>query len=58
MSNDVDYWKEKLFKALGDNKPAYVRTLRSWFKKECSKEDFDLYVNFLLPPADRLLHNR
>jgi len=22
MSDDVDYWKEKLFKALGDNKPA------------------------------------
>ena len=45
-------------KALGDNKPAYIRILRSWFKRHYFKEDFDPSVLFLLPPEEVLLHNR
>ena len=46
-SIEIDYWKQKLFEALGANEGAYKRLLKDWFIKKCSREQLEMSVRFM-----------
>jgi len=56
-SIEIDYWKQKLFEALGANEGAYKRLLKDWFIKKCSREQLEMSVRFMLPAKDVHLHD-
>ena len=58
MNIEIDYWKQKLFEALGANEGAYKRLLKDWFMKKCSREQLEMSVRFLLPAKDVHLHDK
>ena len=49
--------RKKLQTALGDNSKVYFGHLRNWFRKRCTKEDFDIEAKKLLSGDDSHLHN-
>ena len=49
--------RKKLQNALGENQKTYFSTLRSWFRKRCTKEEFDVEAKKLLSTDNAHLHN-
>ena len=50
--------RRKLFDMLADQQQAYLDHLKSWFRKRCSKEEFDAAARRLLSPESVHLHNQ
>ena len=50
--------RQKLFEALGDSQAAYVDHMRQWFRKKCTKEEFDSAARKLLSKEVIYLHNQ
>ena len=50
--------RRKLFDLLGEQQQAYLDHLKSWFRKRCSKEEFDAAARRLLSPESVHLHNQ
>eukprot|EP00093_Oithona_nana_P005681 05681.XXX_218602_219618_1 [CDS] Oithona nana genome sequencing. len=49
--------RRKLQNALGDDHKIYFSQLRSWFRKRCTKEEFDVEAKKLLSADNAHLHN-
>jgi len=49
--------RRKLQNALGDNHKSYFSHLRSWFRKRCTKEEFDVEAKKLLSADQFHTHN-
>lgn len=49
--------RKKLQNALGDNDKSYFAHLRSWFRKRCTKEEFDIEAKKLLSADQFHTHN-
>jgi len=50
--------RRKLFEMLGDSQSMYIDHMKSWFRKRCSKEEFDSAARKLLSPESVHLHNQ
>ena len=50
--------RQKLFEALGESQSAYVEHMKLWFRKKCSKEEFDSAARKLLSKDVIYLHNQ
>jgi len=50
--------RRKLFDVLGDNQQQYLDHLKAWFRKRCSKEEFDAAARKLLTQESVHLHNQ
>lgn len=50
--------RRKLFDMLGENQMHYTDQLKNWFRKRCSKEDFDTAARKMLTPESVHLHNQ
>jgi transcriptional adapter 1 len=50
--------RRKLFDVLGDNQQQYLDHIRNWFRKRCTKEEFDSAARKLLTPESVHLHNQ
>jgi len=50
--------RRRLFDMLGDSQAAYIEQMKSWFRKKCSKEEFDSAARKLLTPESVHLHNQ
>ena len=50
--------KQKLFEALGESQAAYTEHMKQWFRKKCSKEEFDFAARKLLAKEVIYLHNQ
>ena len=47
-----------LFDMLGENQAAYTEHMKNWFRKRCTKEEFDSTARKLLTPESVHLHNQ
>ena len=50
--------RRRLFEMLGDSQAAYTDQMKNWFRKRCSKEEFDSAARKLLTPESVHLHNQ
>jgi len=50
--------RRKLFDMLGESQSAYTEQMKNWFRKRCSKEEFDSAARKLLTPDSVHLHNQ
>eukprot|EP00092_Neocalanus_flemingeri_P024308 GFUD01026364.1.p1 GENE.GFUD01026364.1~~GFUD01026364.1.p1 ORF type:complete len:333 (+),score=124.74 GFUD01026364.1:44-1042(+) len=50
--------RRKLFDMLGDSQATYTEQMKNWFRKKCSKEEFDSAARKLLTPDSVHLHNQ
>jgi len=50
--------RRRLFEMLGDSQTAYTEQMKNWFRKRCSKEEFDSAARKLLTPESVHLHNQ
>jgi len=50
--------RRKLFEMLGESQGAYIDQMKNWFRKRCSKEEFDASARKLLNPESVHLHNQ
>lgn len=49
--------RRKLQSALGDNSKSYFAHMKAWFRKRCTKEEFDVEAKKLLTADNSHLHN-
>ena len=49
--------RRKLCSALGERQKDYFAYMKSWFRKRCTKEEFDVEARKLLTPENGHLHN-
>lgn len=50
--------RRRLFEMLGESQGAYIEQMKNWFRKRCSKEEFDSAARKLLTPDSVHLHNQ
>ena len=50
--------RRQLFDSLGDNQHQYLDHIKNWFRKRCTKEEFDSAARKLLSPESVHLHNQ
>lgn len=50
--------RRALFDVLGDNQQQYLDYIKNWFRKRCTKEEFDSAARKLLTPESVHLHNQ
>ena len=50
--------RRALFEVLGDNQQQYLDYIKNWFRKRCTKEEFDSAARKLLTPESVHLHNQ
>jgi len=50
--------RRRLFEMLGESQGAYIEQMKNWFRKRCTKEEFDSAARKLLTPESVHLHNQ
>jgi len=50
--------RRRLFEALGENQHQYLDHIKTWFRKRCTKEEFDTAARKLLTTESVHLHNQ